>query len=478
MHWQLKQEDTQFSRRYAHASVIDQHERIYVLAGATTDAADGGGSSYLNDVWRSADQGVHWSRISDPKFPPRFSPRRGHAATMDSERIIVFVMGGFCGKSCEERYLNDWWSSNGGDIWREMSADAPAKWSPRHGHAAVMTSSDSLLVLGGHDGGNYLNDVWYIQNPQQAAGGWQSATKAAPWQARYGHVALVNSLDSIFVLGGFFADKVAGRVEHFNDVWCSVDGGFNWKLVVKHAPWSGRYQHAAVVNTQDELFIVGGLDQDLQRCSDTWRSKDSGQTWELVSAASGWTPRYEHSVVVDRNDSLYIVGGMDTGDSIFNDVWRSVRTCFDDVHCDGETMVCRDGNSDNFLGLSSPICVHICDRRIFDNCKEKEACRVREHKAVCEDPCKTQKCDKTRVCEVAPRGKRLPKTHEDLEEAAAFCLACDDAKTKFACDKLRQCQWSPGDEACLTKCVAMLSKSICEDTDGRCEWKDDSCDKK
>merc|ERR1712187_471102 len=108
-------------------------------------------------------------------------------------------------------------------------------------------------------------------------------------------------------------------------------------------------------------------------------------------------------------------------------------------------MVCRDGADENFEGLPSPVCVGICDRRIFDDCKEREACRVQQQKAVCVDPCKEQKCDESEVCEVAPRGELLRESV--LTEAEPYCLACDNERTKFACDKKTQCKWSPGDEA-------------------------------
>merc|ERR1719409_963535 len=118
---------------------------------------------------------------------------------------------------------------------------------------------------------------------------------------------------------------------------------------------------------------------------------------------------------------------MSTQENKFNDVWRSERTCADDMHCKGGRMVCRDGTAENFIGRPNPLCVDICDRRIFDKCDLKEACRVKNQFSkkkstpYCIDPCDEQHCHEDEVCEVAPR--------DGEKEADPYCLACSDAKT-------------------------------------------------
>jgi len=347
-----------------------------------------------------------------------------------------------------------------------------------------MTSKENLIMVGGHDGTNYLNDVWSIQDPEQAEGSvWVNVHKQtdpedhSTFSPRYGHAVVIDSKNHILVLGGFFADKKAGKVYCFNDIWISEDEGYTWRLVREQAPWSGRYQHTGVLTQtesgQDEVFIVGGLNVYLDRCNDVWRTKDDGLTWDEVTPVANWNARYEHASVSDRNSSLYVIGGMSSGAQKFNDVWRSERTCFDDVVCAGEDMVCRDGTNDNFHGLPNPVCVFICDHKIFDKCKQKEACRARQGESVCIDPCEEQSCDgEGEVCEVYARGSDLHGVA--LEDSQAYCLACGDSRTKFACDKLRQCTWSTGDEACLMRCSAATTEAKCKSV-GKCKWKHDTC---
>jgi len=480
--WVLENERAGFSARYAHAALLNIKQELFVIGGATADMSSTGGNGYLNDVWMSDDHGHKWVWVT-PRTP-KFSPRRGHAAVMNANQIVMFVLGGFCGKDC---FMNDWWSSENGDVWTEMQI---APWSARHGHAAVMTSKENLILIGGHDGANYLNDIWSKQDPEQAsaASQWVQVQRGALmddsedvpiFSPRYGHAVVIDSQDALFVMGGFYADKKAGKVLCFSDIWMSTDEGRSWTLVNAHAPWSGRYQHTAqLIGIEtglpvDEVFVIGGLNVDLQRCNDVWRTKDNGLTWDEVTPAARWSARYEHASVSDRNSSLYVIGGMSTGADKFHDVWRSERTCADNVECEGEAMVCRDGTSHNYHGLPNPLCVYICDRKIFDECKSKEACRVKSGEAVCVDPCDELGCSNGEVCEVYPRGSELHTFI--LEDSEAYCLACGDSKTKFACDKLRQCIWSTGGEACLMRCKVAETQEKCEGIGDVCAWGDGKC---
>lgn len=477
--WVVENKGAGFSARYAHAAVLNTKQEIYVIGGATADISSSGGNGYLNDVWVSPDHGRSWSWVT-PRTP-KFSPRRGHAAVMNANQIVMFVLGGFCGKDC---FMNDWWSSENGDVWTQLGGATP--WSARHGHAVIMTSKENLILIGGHDGSSYLNDVWSMQDPEQAEGTlWvpvhaQGAEDDSIFSPRYGHAVVIDSQDSIIVMGGFYADKKAGKVFCFNDVWFSEDEGRSWSLVVEHAAWKGRYQHTAghIVTEEglDEVFVVGGLNVDLDRCNDVWRSKDGGLTWGEVTPAAPWSARFEHASVTDRNRSLYVIGGMSTGANKFHDVWRSERTCADDVECPSEVgteTVCRDGTTKNFHGLPNPVCVFLCDRKIFDECKTKEACRVKEGKAVCVDPCVEVTCHSGEVCEVYARGTMFKGGV--LDDSKAYCLACDDSRTKFACDKLRQCVWSTGAEACLMRCDVEEDEEKCNNMGDSCKWSDGKC---
>lgn len=466
--WVAVNRQAGFGPRYAHAAVMTADQKIFVIGGASGDLNEG---KYLNDVWVSEDQGKSWSVVV-PRSP-RFSPRRGHAVVLDPRGVIFIVLGGFCGKAC---LANDCWTSETGAVWNPLG-DAP--WSQRHGHAAVMTSEGWLIMLGGHDGSKYLSDVWKITNPAQAEsrGSWLPVTPKAEWMPRYGHAVAMSKEDAIYLLGGFYADKATGHVQCFNDVWISSDHGSTWQVRTKNAPWSGRYQHTAQIDNGGDVFVTGGLSVNLERCGDVWRSTDGGRTWKIVTSTAAWAARYEHAAVVNHNNTMYVLAGISAGSDAFSDVWRSEQTCADSVavQCTGAEPVCMDGTQKNFKGLTAPVCVGICDRRIFDDCSVKEVCVVRNESARCVDPCKHQECKAQEVCEVAPRGEDFRGEH--LSAAKAYCLSCSDAKTKRSCGLLRQCKWSTGDEACLMRCGVLSTEDRCGGND-KCKWTDGKCKSK
>ena len=72
-------------------------------------------------------------------------------------------------------------------------------------------------------------------------------------------------------------------------------------------------------------MLVGGADEN-GTCSDRqWFSSDYGLTWKTPDDKALlpdlWVARYGHSMVIDDQRYLYIVGGQ-TNNEVLSDVWR------------------------------------------------------------------------------------------------------------------------------------------------------------
>ena len=96
-----------------------------------------------------------------------------------------------------------------------MELTAEAEWTGRNNYSAVVLADGSILLMGGYDGENRLNDVW--QSTDMGAT-WTELTAEAEWSARNAHASVSLPDDSILIMGGTNGSR-------FNDVW-KLQGSF------------------------------------------------------------------------------------------------------------------------------------------------------------------------------------------------------------------------------------------------------------
>ena len=284
-----------WSARDNHAAVALPTDEIVVMGG-----------SLQNDVWISTTKGNSW--IQQEIIGNMWSGRDDHAAVALSNGEIV-VMGGLNGG-----YTSDVWiSADEGKSWSERTSNAG--WSGRYQHAAVALPNDHIVVLGGRDGSGGLNDVWISTNSGQS---WSRQTNNAWSFGRYHHAAVVLSNGNIVVMGGWTSDEFPNRIK--NDVWISQNDGETWsEQIITGDIWSARYRHTAVVLSNDDIVVMGGINT-YGRSNDVWISKDSGETWEQLANAD-WDTRSGHAAVAMSTNEIVVMGGYTS--NLENDIWIS-----------------------------------------------------------------------------------------------------------------------------------------------------------
>ena len=103
-----------------------------------------------------------------------------------------------------------------------------------------------------------------------------------------------------YLIGGYNGSRL-------NDVWKSSDM-VNWSCVNKDAPFKGRQAHS-LLSQENQLYIIGGQDNDYNCLKDVWQSED-GKNWSLV-LGDGLSPfggRGGHTVTV-FNGYMWLCGG-------------------------------------------------------------------------------------------------------------------------------------------------------------------------
>lgn len=206
----------------------------------------------------------------------------------------------------------------------ELRGESDELWSARRSHRVVKTKSNSLCLIGGLAEGDSAGDVWLCKDgaTRTTSEGvlqttWSCVCSRTAFRSRDGHAAVVTSAGSILVLGG-----ASTQVDLLttSQVWKSEDEGSTWNLVTSAPGWSARTHHEAVV-LKDSVFVVGGFGE-FGYCNDSWISSDQGETWRRASSSAPWSKRAMHAATSFRG-AIYLSGGYEDRGSPCNDVWAS-----------------------------------------------------------------------------------------------------------------------------------------------------------
>ena len=229
--------------------------------------------------------------------------------------LSAIVAGGICSKTGE--YLNDIFEIDCASSSTKVVTRNSA-WSPRHNFGFVSSlDGRSIVILGGEDQG-IRSDVWLSSDFGRS---FIQQTPEAPWSGRT-DFACILAEDYIIVAGGRIPGR-AGPGKLLNDVWISSNLGKSWECATEAAEWKP-LAYGSLNYSRGQFVLVGGL-TDIGVSDQVWSSSDFGRSWTLVSIKSTpWKARRAVNSIVDRlSGEILIFGGINNEGSCMTDSWAT-----------------------------------------------------------------------------------------------------------------------------------------------------------
>lgn len=281
---------------------------IILMGGINTTS-----STYYSDVWRSTDEGVHWTQQT-ANAP--WGGRSGLTSVAMPDGSIV-LMGGTLSTGVQ----NDTWRSiDEGVTWTLVNASSG--WKKRDYLFSVVMPDGSIVIgAGALSLNNCANDTW--RSTDEGAH-WTLMNASPGWMPREIPATVSMPDGNIILAGGWSAYGGVNRHDQ-NDTWKSTDNGATWTEVNASSGWLIRDTFPAVRMPDNSIVIMGGGSLIPTTLNDTWRSNDEGSHWTEINERPGWEAREGLNAVTLPDGSIVLIGGNDNTNSpgiMFNDTWR------------------------------------------------------------------------------------------------------------------------------------------------------------
>lgn len=259
---------------------------------------------------------AEWRAFSATSAAP--PARRDAALVYDSRREQLILFGGRDGTD----NLNDTWAFDlTSSTWSEIVPADGRSPSPRHSMVAGLNAMNDQLVIATGTGeiGTALNEVWTLDLATRV---WrqQFSLGVAPAE-RFGAAGGIPNYGQTLILSHGFNHDLS-----FDDTWALDLEAFTWTNITPAGTRPmARGWHSAAPLSWTQMVLFGGYSDLLTYTppqGDTWVLNLLDNNWKEVTG-SGPSPREFASMVTlgDRGTAL-LFGGRDATNVELNDVWQ------------------------------------------------------------------------------------------------------------------------------------------------------------
>lgn len=258
-----------------------------------------------------------WNKLEPLGEPP--SPRAAHAAAAVGNMVVVQGGIGPAGLATGDLHVLD--LSPATPRWHRVVVPGPGP-AARYAHVLALLGQRFLIVIGGNDGRNTLDDIWALDTATKPYA-WLRVRAQGPLPAARMYAAAAARSDGLLLLSGG-RDASSQPLADTYGLARHRDGRWEWAPAPGTAP-SARYQHTAAF-VDCRLHVVGGalgggrlVDKDAELatlCTNagTWAvSGDGGEGDDGGRQGdASVTARCRHAMAVCKG-CMFVYGGLRGG---------------------------------------------------------------------------------------------------------------------------------------------------------------------
>lgn len=270
---------------------------------------------------------VSWIEYTETGLTPK--SRYGHSLTcVNDEKVIMF---GGLGVS---DYLQDTWEYDiSTNAWTEYNTIG-TRPSLRVYHSLSFIGDNKLILFGGFDGNNYLNDTWEYDISTHT---WtEYNTIGIKPIARSDHsIAYVGNGKLIMYGGRYLSGE--GKYYYLQDTWEYDISTHTWMEYNEEGnnPFS-RASHSISYISDDRLILFGGYVEDVGNTSDAWEYDLSNHAWLPKDTDNSPSRRVKHTMAYFGDSKVIMFGGYGdySGKEFLSDTWVYNTDTSNWIKCD------------------------------------------------------------------------------------------------------------------------------------------------
>ena len=302
----------------AYATNPDLNESLAAggYARVITDLING---NHTNEMWIYNHTSGYWRPALRGKAAIGWTNREGAVAIYDTNRNRFIIWGGLAGNNTSNNtYFNDTWelkADANNEYQLTKLAPTGTKPSARWLAAAVYDAvNDRMVVFGGDDGTNYLNDVYTLSFSGGADGAWASLTPSgtAHTAVRQAGYAYDSTNNRMYIFGGGTGVSSFTNTNHYISLGSGTEA---WSSALATSPTARRGMTCRYDAAKGKIICFGGFNGTVVY-NDLYTYSVSGNSWSTLTPSVNPEARRSHFVGIDEtNDKYVIFGGRDAADA-------------------------------------------------------------------------------------------------------------------------------------------------------------------